>query len=111
MTQIKADYDLSGGEVFSDVISEPGNVNLSWKVSGATDTSQVVDLEWWVQVDGEDYHQLPDPRKTGRDFISKIKGNESDNTNIFGINATNLKIKIVPPDGAVGTLNLYAVND
>jgi hypothetical protein len=107
MALIKEDYDLSGGATFSDVIASPENVNLSWKSTVATDTAQVVALEWWVQVGGEDYHQLPDRRK--KDIISKLVGNESDNTNVFGINATNLKIKIVPPSGADGTLNLWAI--
>ena len=47
----------------------------------------------------------------GRKFVSKIKGNESDSSNLVGVNATELTIKIVPPAGGSGTLNLWVLNN
>ena len=105
MAQIKIDYDLSGGDAFSSVVASPGNINLGWKSTVVTNSNQIVALEWWVQAGSEDYHQLKDGN--GRAIISKLRGNESGNTNVLGINATNLKIKIVPPASADGTLNLW----
>ena len=108
--KIQTDFDLSDAAAFATTpTATPGNINLAWKTSGAP-SGQVVNLEWWVQVGGEDSHQMPDPRKSGRKFISKITGDESDNTNIVVVNVTELKIKIVPPAGAVGTLNLWVLN-
>jgi hypothetical protein len=108
--KIETDFDLSGIAAFAGTpTATPGNINLAWKTTGAP-AGQVVDLEWWVQVGAEDLHKMPDPRKSGRKFVSKIKGNESDNTNIIVVNATELQIKIVPPSGGVGTLNLWVLN-
>ena len=109
MALLKEDYDLSGGEIFSDIIDSPLNVNLEWKVESATDESQVVKLEWWGYVEGGDYHQLPDPRVLGKKLVSATIGNESSNDNIFGVNVAKLKYKIVPPANAVGIINIWAV--
>jgi hypothetical protein len=110
-TKIQTDFDLSGSAAFATTaITDPNNANLSWKITGATDETQVVNLEWWIKVGDEDSHQMPHPVRTGDVAISKAKGNESDNTNFAGINATELKIKIVPPSGADGTLNLWVNN-
>lgn len=109
MALILENYDLTDGETFSAEIDIPVNVNLAWKVESSTNESQVIDLEWWGTIEDEDYHKLPDPRILGKTLVSKPIGNESSNDNIFGLNATKLKIKIVPPVGVIGTLNLWAI--
>lgn len=109
--KIQTDFDLSGAAAFATTaVADPNNVNLAWKSTGAP-SDQVVNLEWWVQVGAEDSHIMPNPAQTGKRMISKVSGNESDNTNIAIVNATELKIKIVPPDGGgVGLLNLWVLN-
>ena len=109
MAQILTEYDLSLGETFSTVIDVPANINLAWKSDSVTDSDQVVELEWLVQVEDEDFHLIRSDKRT--DIISKLRGNESDNTNVFGINATKLKIKIIPPAGADGNISLWALNN
>jgi len=109
--KIQTNFDLAGEAAFATVaVANPANVNLEWKTIGATNENQVIDLQWWIIVGEADSHQMPDPRHTGRRIISKIRGNESDSVNMFGINATELKIWIKPPAGAVGTLNLWVLN-
>lgn len=109
--KIQTDFDLTGIAAFaSTAVADPSNVNLAWEITGATDETQVVNLEWWVQVGEETIHQMPDAKKVGGVAISKAKGNDVDNTNYAGINATSLQIKIVPPADGVGTLNLWTLN-
>lgn len=111
MALIITGFDLSGTlPKESDVVASPGNVNVGFNVTGASSEDQVIVMKWKVQAEGEDYHDLKD--EDSRAICTKINGNESDNVNIFGVNATNLKLEITSQtDNPDGTLNVWAINN
>lgn len=106
-TTILNAYDLSGGATESSVVSDPNNVNIGWKLSGY-EGSGVIRLKWYVQVGGEDYHQLKD--NTRKPIRKTLISNESGSLPVSGINATNLKIVVEVDDTVTaGTLSLYSL--
>jgi hypothetical protein len=109
MATILAAHNLATGNISSSVVATPANVNVGWSVSGATDKKQIVKMKWMVQVGSEGYHPLKD--ENGRPIEKDQPGNGSNNLNVFGINAANLRIDVVVSGGAVGTLNLYTVEN
>lgn len=109
MAQIITNWDLSGGDKSSTAVTTVSNIHISWKITGATDSLQKIDLQVTIKVDGEEHHLAKDDRGSGADIIFKVIGNKNNSRNIIGIEAASVIIEADVPAGSVGVLNVWAV--
>lgn len=105
MATILNAYNLAGGDTLSSEVATPNNVRLHYKLTGATNTAQVVKMTWQVKDGSGGYVDLKD--EWNRTIARKIIGNDEGSMNVLGINSSSLKINVDVQAGAAGTLSLY----
>ncbi|WP_159522837.1 hypothetical protein [Sunxiuqinia indica] len=105
MPLIVDNLDLSTGEVLSTAVANANNVRIQWKISGAVDEKQVVELELLVSDDGGvNYETLFDG--ADRPIRFKLAGNSAGSRNYIGVNSALLKVKVTPEAGSVGNIDI-----
>jgi len=107
MSLIVTGYDLSGGKTTSTEVAEPNNWRVTATITDAPVKQQVF-FHFEVEDEQGNWAMLTDDNDRVITFV--VKGNGIVSVNPIVVNAANGRIKVKPPTGATGTVNIDSIN-
>lgn len=107
MSKIVTDYDLSGGKTTSTEVVAPNNWRVTATITDAP-ASQRVFCHFEVEDEQGNWALLTDDTDRAITFV--VIGNGIVSMNPIIVNAANGRVKVKPPTGATGTINIDSIN-
>jgi len=106
MALIVTNYDLSGGNTYSTEVVAPND----WRVTVTVDSAPVRQVTFFhLEIEDEqgNWALLKDDKEHPVQF--SLKGNGTTSKNVLVVNAANGRVKIKPPNGATGNVNVDSI--